>query len=51
MGRIESRMLEAARHTQVIVPIATVKGFGEPDWFGPFTGRNTEVERTAREPG
>jgi len=51
MGRIADRVLEAARHTKVIVPIVTVKGFGEPFWCDPSTGRNTEVKRTAREHG
>jgi len=30
MGRIENRVLEAARLAQLLVPIVTVKGFGEP---------------------
>ena len=51
MGRIANRALETARHTQVIVLIVTVKGFGEPFWVGPFTRRNTEVKWAAREHG
>jgi len=41
MGRIENRVLEAARHAQVIVPRVTVKSFGEPFWFEQFIRRNT----------
>jgi len=37
IGRIERGMLEAARHTQAIIPIAMVKGFGDALWVDPFT--------------